>query len=116
MPKDGNLGAAVTAAMETVEDHFPPLSGQLPKDYECFEDDVLEEMMRTFDSEALRTRLVKILERPAGQKIAPFQRLLESAIAVGYVGRVLAQDGADELCRALGSTMTIRSSPSMRRL
>ena len=31
MPKDGNLGAAVTAAMETVEAHFPPLAGQLPK-------------------------------------------------------------------------------------
>ena len=54
MPKDGNLGAAVTAAMDAVEDHFPPLAGQLPKDYERFEDDVLEEMMRTFDSEALR--------------------------------------------------------------
>ena len=55
MRKDGNLGAAVTAAMEAVEGHFPPLAGQLPKDYERFEDDVLEEMMRTFDSEALRT-------------------------------------------------------------
>ena len=54
MPKDGNLGAAVTAAMEAMEDRFPPLAGQLPKDYERFEDDVLEEMMRTFDSEALR--------------------------------------------------------------
>ena len=53
-PKDGNLGAAVTAAMQAVEDNFPPLRGQLPKDYERFEDDVLEEMMRTFDSEALR--------------------------------------------------------------
>ena len=53
-PKDGNLGAAVTAAMEAVEDYFPPLAGQLPKDYERFEDDVLEEMMRAFDSEALR--------------------------------------------------------------
>ena len=55
MPKDGNLGATVNAAMEAVEDHFPPLVGQLPKDYERFEDDVLEAMMRTFDSEALRT-------------------------------------------------------------
>ena len=55
MPKDGNLGAAITAAMETVEGHFPPLAGQLPKGYERFEDDVLEDMMRTFDSEALRT-------------------------------------------------------------
>ena len=54
MPKDGNLGAAVTAAMQAVEDSFPPLKGQLPKDYERFEDDVLEEMMRTFDREDLR--------------------------------------------------------------
>ena len=54
-PKDGGLGAAVASAMEDVEDHFPPLAGQLPKGYQQFEDDVLEEMMRTFDSEALRT-------------------------------------------------------------
>ena len=52
--KDGNLGAAVTAAMEAVEDRFQPLAGQLPKDYERFQDDVLEEMMRTFDAEPLR--------------------------------------------------------------
>ena len=32
-----------------------------------------------------RSRLVKILERPAGQQFAPFQGLLESGIAVGYV-------------------------------
>ena len=54
-PKDGGLGATVASAMEDVEDHFPPLAGQLPKGYQQFEDDVLEEMMRTFDSEALRT-------------------------------------------------------------
>ena len=54
MPKDGNLGAAVTAAMAAVEDRFPPLAGQLPKDYQRFEGNVLEEMMRTFDSQALR--------------------------------------------------------------
>ena len=54
MRKDGNLGSAVTAAMEAVEKRFPPLAGQLPKDYESFEDDVLEEMMRFFDSDALR--------------------------------------------------------------
>ena len=29
---DGNLGAAVTAAMEVIEDKFQPLRGQLPKD------------------------------------------------------------------------------------
>ena len=54
MRKDGNLGTAVTAAMETVEGRFQPLAGQLPKDYERFEDDMLEEMMRTFDAEPLR--------------------------------------------------------------
>ena len=54
-PKDGTLGTAVSAAMQAVEEHFPPLAGQLPKDYAHFEDDVLEEMMRAFDSEALRT-------------------------------------------------------------
>ena len=54
MRKDGNLGSGVTAAMEAVEKRFPPLAGQLPKDYESFEDDVLEEMMRFFDSESLR--------------------------------------------------------------
>lgn len=53
--KDGNLGAAVTSAMEAVESNFPPLAGQLPKDYGRFEDDVLEEMMRCFDTEALRS-------------------------------------------------------------
>ncbi len=53
-PTDGSLGAAVTAAMEAVEKRFPPLTGQLPKDYAEFEDDVLLDMMRTFDSEDLR--------------------------------------------------------------
>ena len=43
MPKDGNLGAAVTTAMEAVENRYPPLAGQLPKAYERFEDDVLED-------------------------------------------------------------------------
>ena len=53
-PKDGTFGKGVTAAMEAIEDRFQPLVGQLPKDYARFEDGVLEEMMRAFDSEALR--------------------------------------------------------------
>jgi type I restriction enzyme M protein len=53
-PKDGNLGAALNAAMEAIEAAFPPLAGQLPKDYARFEGGVLEEMMRMFDSEGLR--------------------------------------------------------------
>ena len=53
-PKDGSLGAAVTAAMEAIEAKFQPLQGQLPNDFRRFENRVLEDMMKTFDSEALR--------------------------------------------------------------
>ena len=74
MPKDGNLGAAVTAAMEAVEDHFPPLAGQLPKDYERFEDDVLEEMMRTFDAQALRTASGDVFGRIYEYFLAEFSK------------------------------------------
>lgn len=52
--KNGSLGQAITAAMEAVEKHFTPLAGQLPKDYERFDDELLESMMRKFDTEALR--------------------------------------------------------------
>ena len=74
LPKDGNLGAAVTVAMEAVEDHFPPLAGQLPKDYQRFEDDVLEEMMRIFDSEALRTASGDVFGRIYEYFLAEFSK------------------------------------------
>ncbi len=54
-PKDGGLGRALNAAMEAVEKRFEPLAGQLPKGYEKLDDDLLESMMRKFDTEALRT-------------------------------------------------------------
>ena len=74
MRKDGNLGAAVTVAMDAVEDHFPPLAGQLPKDYERFEDDVLEEMMRTFDFEALRIASGDVFSRIYEYFLAEFSK------------------------------------------
>ena len=74
MPKDGNLGAAVTAAMDAVEDHFPPLTGQLPRDYQRFEDDVLEVMMRTFDAEALRTASGDVFGRINEYFLAEFSK------------------------------------------
>jgi type I restriction enzyme M protein len=52
--KDGGLGKAVTEAMEAVERKFPPLAGQLPKNYESLDNTLLENMMRRFDTEALR--------------------------------------------------------------
>ena len=74
LPKDGSLGAAVTTAMAAVENHFPPLAGQLPKDYERFEDDVLEEMMRTFDSEVLRTASGDVFGRIYEYFLAQFSK------------------------------------------
>ena len=74
MPKDGNLGAAIVAAMDAVEDQFSPLRGHLPKDYQRFEDDVLEEMMRTFDSEALRNATGDVFGRIYEYFLAEFSR------------------------------------------
>ncbi|AFL75744.1 type I restriction-modification system subunit M [Thiocystis violascens] len=54
-PKDANLGAALVGAMNAIEADFAPLAGQLPKDYEGFDPDLLENLLRIFDSEALRT-------------------------------------------------------------
>ena len=54
MKKEGGIGAAITAAMEAVEAHFPPLAGQLPKSYASLDDELLESMMRKFDTQALR--------------------------------------------------------------
>ncbi|TWA79137.1 type I restriction enzyme M protein [Azospirillum brasilense] len=50
----GTLGEALSKAMEEIENHHLPLKGQLPKDYQRFEDDLLDSMMRKFDSDALR--------------------------------------------------------------
>ena len=68
--KDGNLGAAVTAAMDAVEDRFPPLAGQLPKDYERFEDDEdfdFEEALRSIhlDLKGLNEEAEKLAARIA---------------------------------------------------
>lgn len=50
----GTLGEALSKAMEEIENRHLPLKGQLPKDYQRFEDDLLDSMMRKFDSDALR--------------------------------------------------------------
>ena len=74
MPKGGQLGAALTAAMEEVEKHFPPLAGQLPKDYERFDDDLLESMMRKFDTDALRNASGDVFGRIYEYFLAEFSK------------------------------------------
>jgi type I restriction enzyme M protein len=54
LPKGESLGAAINKAMDAAEAAFSPLKGQLPKEYERFENSVLENMLRKFDSEALK--------------------------------------------------------------
>jgi type I restriction enzyme M protein len=55
LPKGANLGTALVKAMDAIEREFEPLKGQLPKEYDKFEADLLEDLLRVFDSETLRT-------------------------------------------------------------
>jgi type I restriction enzyme M protein len=73
-PKDGNLGAVLIAAMEAIEDAFPPLKGQLPKDYARFEAGVLEDMMRMFDSEGPHSASGDVLGRIYEYFLAEFSK------------------------------------------
>ena len=73
-PKDGKLGEALTAAMEAVAEHFPPLAGQLPTDYEKFDDELLESMMRKFDTEALRNASGDVFGRIYEYFLAEFSK------------------------------------------
>ncbi|HKI34849.1 MAG TPA: class I SAM-dependent DNA methyltransferase [Gemmataceae bacterium] len=50
-----DLGRAVTEAMNAIEDDFPPLAGVLPKDYNIFEQKVLEDLLKIFNRDALRS-------------------------------------------------------------
>ncbi len=54
-PKDADLGGALVAAMNAIEESFEPLRGVLPKDFSIFERTVLEDLMRVFNREALRS-------------------------------------------------------------
>lgn len=62
-PAGTSIGAALVAAMDAIERDFIPLKDQLPRDYEKFEDDLLENLLRIFDSEALRTATGDIFGR-----------------------------------------------------
>ena len=73
-PKGGQLGSALTHAMEEVERHFPPLLGQLPKDYARFDDEILERMLRLFDAEALRTASGDVFGRIYEYFLAEFSK------------------------------------------
>jgi len=49
-----DLPKRVTEAMEAIEAEFEPLKGVLPKDYGIFENEVLEDLLRLFNSEQIK--------------------------------------------------------------
>ncbi|WP_294265249.1 N-6 DNA methylase [Propionivibrio sp.] len=55
LPSGTNLGTALVDAMNAIEADFEPLAGQLPRDYERFDNKLLEDLLRNFDSAALRS-------------------------------------------------------------
>jgi len=55
LSSDTTLITALVAAMEAIEADFEPLQGVLPKDYGIFDNTLLEDLLRIFDSQALRT-------------------------------------------------------------
>jgi len=55
LPSGASLGASLVEAMNVIEEEFEPLRGQLPKEYAQFDDALLENILRTFDSEVIRT-------------------------------------------------------------
>lgn len=55
LPKGADLGTALVEAMNAIERDFEPLQNQLPKDYTKFENNLLEDLLRVFDSETLRS-------------------------------------------------------------
>src|SRR6266566_4219864 len=55
LPRGADLGAALVKAMEAIERDFEPLLDQLPKEYTKFENPLLEDLLRVFDSETLAT-------------------------------------------------------------
>jgi type I restriction enzyme M protein len=55
LPKGTNLGTALVKAMDAIERDFEPLLNVLPKEYDRFENDLLEDILRIFDSDTLRT-------------------------------------------------------------
>jgi type I restriction enzyme M protein len=55
LPKEEDLDQALIDAMTDIEKEFEPLKGVLPKEYAIFERTVLEDLLRIFNREALRT-------------------------------------------------------------
>lgn len=54
-PKGADLSKAIIKAMTAIEDAFEPLAGVLPKEYGIFERSVLEDLLKIFNRDILKT-------------------------------------------------------------
>jgi type I restriction enzyme M protein len=53
LPEGEDLAQAINEAMRLIEEDYPDLEGVLPKEYQLFGDDLLKELVRIFNREAL---------------------------------------------------------------
>jgi type I restriction enzyme M protein len=54
LPEGEDVGEALVVAMRAIEDEYESLEGALPKEYQRFEPDLLRELLRIFNREALQ--------------------------------------------------------------
>jgi len=55
LPEGTDTGAIIDQAMRSIEEEYDNLKGVLPKTYSLFEKELLQELLRIFNKEALRT-------------------------------------------------------------
>lgn len=55
LPEGTDVGAAIDKAMRSIEEEYDNLKGVLPKTYSLFEKELLQDLLRIFNKEVLRT-------------------------------------------------------------
>ncbi len=63
LPGDQDLGKAINDAMTAIEEDYPKLKGVLPKDYARLGGDLLRQLLKIFNDEALRTARMDVFGR-----------------------------------------------------
>ncbi|MBT1699630.1 type I restriction-modification system subunit M [Fulvivirgaceae bacterium PWU4] len=54
LPEGKDIAAAINKAMKTIEAEYPDLQGNLPKNYQEFESDLLRDLVRVFNKDAVK--------------------------------------------------------------
>jgi type I restriction enzyme M protein len=55
LPEDQDIAAAINNAMQLIETEYTDLAGNLPKNYQEFERDLLRSLVRVFNNDAVKT-------------------------------------------------------------